>query len=102
MNKGAGIGIVVVITIAAIGAYAFFGVQDDSISDQSSELGMKEEAKVVVTPPSEAEQELPADAQLGIKESAKVEVVNPEEEETNRPENHTIVVGEEIGFADNP
>ena len=102
MNKGAGIGIVVVIAIAAIGAYAFFGIQDDSPPDESAQLGIGEEAKVVVTSPSEAEEELPVEAQLGIKESAKVEVVPPEEQETNRPENHTIVVGEKIAFTENP
>jgi len=102
MNKGTGIGIVVGIAVVAIGAYAFFGIQDDGSPEQSAQLGMSEEAKVVVTLPGEAGQELPGEAQLGIKESAKVEVVPPEEQETNRPENHTIVVGEKIGFADKP
>lgn len=78
----------------------FFGIMEESPPEQSAQLGMKEEAKVVVTPPSEDDKVLPGDVQLGIKESAKVEVVNPEEEEAENPENHTIVASEKIGFAD--
>ena len=90
MNKGIGIGVVVAIVIAAIGAYAFFGISEDESLDQSAGIGMSDVAEVEVTQPSEAEPEevetLPSEAEdeqqgatdeLGIKDEAEVEAVPP-------------------------
>ena len=97
MNKGLAIGVAVGITIAAIaGAYAFFGIQENGPSDESSGIGVKDTAEVVITEPTAEEPEVLPDegAELGIRDSAEVEV--------EEPEDVIISVEEKMGFKDNP
>ena len=104
MNKGLAIGVPVVIAIAAIaGAYAFFGIQENGPSDESSGIGVKDTAEVEITAPEEEQEALPGEsAEFGIRDFAEVEVVDPEEEESPDPPNVTISVEERIGFKTNP
>ena len=104
MNKGLAIGVAVGIAIAAIaGAYAFFGIQENGLSDESSGIGVKDTAEVEVTPPTEEEQEVLPDegAELGIRDFAEVVVEEPEEESPGPP-NVTISAEEKMSFTANP
>ena len=102
MNKGLAIGVAVGIAIAAIaGAYAFFGIQENGLSDKSSDIGVKDTAEVEVTAPTE-EDITSEDAELGIRDFAEVEVIDPEEEESPDPPDVIISVEEKMGFKDNP
>jgi len=97
VNKGLVIGVPVIIAIAAIaGAYAFFGIQENGPSDESSGIGVKDTAEVEITAPTEEEPEVLPDegAELGIRDSAEVEV--------EEPEDVIISAEEKIGFKSTP
>ena len=97
MNKGAGIAIAIGIAIAAIGgAYAFFGIQENGPSDESSGIDVKDTAEVEITAPTAEEPEVLPDegAELGIRDSAEVEV--------EEPEDVIISAEEKIGFKSKP
>jgi len=99
MNKGVIIGVGIIIA-GIVGAYAFFGMQEEKAPEDSAQIGIIEEAEIKITAPTEAQQEpIGEEAELGIEEEAEIEVVGPEEELVIPP-TVNITAEEKMGFKD--